>query len=50
MHTNCAELVKVLEDVVKRRKLDQQVNFELIEQNKKLKDQLSTLEIELARL
>ena len=50
MHTNCVELAKVSEEAVKRRKLAQQENSELMEQNKKLKDQLSALEIELARL
>ena len=35
MHTNCAELVKVSEEAVKRRKLSQQMNSKLMELSKK---------------
>ena len=50
MHTNCVELVKVSVQAIERRKLAQQANYELMEQNKKLKDQLSSSETESAQL
>ena len=50
INANYAELVQVSEEAVKRRKMSQQVNLELLEQNQKLQDILSAMEEELVRI
>ena len=50
LNANYAELVKVIEEALKRQKTAQEENAKLLKQNQKLQDKVPTIEEELTRL